>query len=86
MVGDRSHDVVGAKANGVRPIGVLWGYGSRDELIAAGAAVLCDEPASLRRALRFGKGMNAFSIMPVAMEHIDGKVVLLRTWRQHAES
>lgn len=30
--------------------------------------------------------MNAFSIMPVAMEHIDGKVVLLRTWSQHAES
>lgn len=30
--------------------------------------------------------MNAFSIMPIAMEHIDGKVVLLRTWRQHAES
>lgn len=49
MVGDRLHDVVGAKANGVRPIGVLWGYGSRDELLAAGAAVLCEEPALLSR-------------------------------------
>jgi phosphoglycolate phosphatase len=47
MVGDRSHDVVGAKANGVRAIGVLWGYGSRDELIAAGAAVLCEMPTQL---------------------------------------
>lgn len=49
MVGDRSHDIVGAKANGVRPIGVLWGYGSRDELVAAGAAVLCPQPEMLAR-------------------------------------
>ena len=47
MVGDRSHDIVGAKINGVRPIGVLWGYGSRDELLAAGANALCEEPALL---------------------------------------
>ena len=49
MVGDRSHDIVGAKANGVQPIGVLWGYGSRDELLAAGAKILCEEPAFLSR-------------------------------------
>jgi phosphoglycolate phosphatase len=49
MVGDRSHDIVGAKANDVRPIGVLWGYGSRNELLAAGAMVLCEEPALLSR-------------------------------------
>src|ERR1700694_5084136 len=28
MIGDRAHDVVGALANGIRPIGALWGYGS----------------------------------------------------------
>ncbi len=37
MIGDRKHDVLGAKANGVAAAGVLWGYGSRDELLAAGA-------------------------------------------------
>lgn len=37
MIGDRSHDVVGARNNGLRSAGVLWGYGSREELTAAGA-------------------------------------------------
>ena len=51
MVGDRSHDMIGARANGLRAIGVLWGYGSRDELSAAGANALLATPheiASLR--------------------------------------
>jgi phosphoglycolate phosphatase len=52
MVGDRLHDVVGAKANGVFPVGVLWGYGSREELVTAGAAVLCESPATLCAALQ----------------------------------
>jgi phosphoglycolate phosphatase len=47
MVGDRSHDVIGAHANGVRAIGVLWGYGSRDELAAAGADALLATPGDL---------------------------------------
>ena len=37
MIGDRSHDIVGAKNNGIKGIGVLYGYGSKDELIGAGA-------------------------------------------------
>lgn len=37
MIGDRKHDIIGAVANGVRGIGVLWGYGSSGELRAAGA-------------------------------------------------
>jgi phosphoglycolate phosphatase len=32
MVGDRHHDVLGARANRVVSIGVLWGYGDREEL------------------------------------------------------
>jgi len=51
MVGDRSHDVVGAVANGVLPVGALWGYGSRDELVAAGATVLCERPELLADTL-----------------------------------
>ncbi len=47
MVGDREHDVIGAKRNGVRAAGVLWGYGSRAELEAACADALCAAPAEL---------------------------------------
>jgi phosphoglycolate phosphatase len=52
MVGDRAHDVLGAMARGVLPVGVLWGYGSREELEAAGATVLCEHPAMLAPLLR----------------------------------
>ena len=37
MVGDRFHDIEGAKANGLKSCGVLFGYGSRQELEEAGA-------------------------------------------------
>src|SRR5262249_53680647 len=47
MVGDRLHDTVGARANGLRAIGVLWGYGSRDELAAAGADALVTTPGDM---------------------------------------
>ena len=40
MVGDRKHDVIGARENGLPCLGVLYGYGSREELTAAGAAAL----------------------------------------------
>lgn len=52
MVGDRAHDVRGAVAHGVLPIGVLWGYGAREELTAAGATVLCAQPAMLTALLQ----------------------------------
>jgi phosphoglycolate phosphatase len=41
MIGDRSHDVVGARKNGMKAIGVLYGYGSLAELTDAGADHLC---------------------------------------------
>lgn len=37
MVGDRSHDIVGAKRNGMKTVGVTYGYGSYAELQEAGA-------------------------------------------------
>lgn len=37
MVGDREHDVYGARAHGIESIGVLWGFGSRGELLDANA-------------------------------------------------
>ena len=42
MVGDRSHDVIGAHENGLPALGVLYGYGSREELTAAGVDFLAD--------------------------------------------
>ena len=47
MIGDRSHDMVGAKNNGMGRIGVLYGYGSRDELLQAGAQQVCATPAEI---------------------------------------
>jgi len=47
MVGDRSYDILGARANSLFSVGVLWGYGSREELVAAGAGALCDAPNAL---------------------------------------
>jgi phosphoglycolate phosphatase len=47
MVGDRAQDVIGARTNGVNAVGALWGFGSREELAAAGARVFCDRPEGL---------------------------------------
>jgi phosphoglycolate phosphatase len=47
MVGDREHDVKGALRNAVEAVGALWGYGSRQELLQAGASVLCESPLHL---------------------------------------
>ena len=44
MLGDREFDILGAKALGVRSIGALWGYGTREELNRAGADALADTP------------------------------------------
>ncbi len=47
MIGDRKFDCVGAAKNGIRSIGVLWGYGGEDELRAAGALALVADAGSL---------------------------------------
>jgi phosphoglycolate phosphatase len=47
MIGDRRHDLVGAIANDMTPVGVAWGYGSVDELTAAGAEAIAHRPAEL---------------------------------------
>jgi phosphoglycolate phosphatase len=47
MIGDRRHDLAGAIANNLEPIGVAWGYGSIEELEAAGASAIAQAPAEL---------------------------------------
>ncbi|MBQ6053105.1 MAG: HAD hydrolase-like protein [Clostridia bacterium] len=42
MVGDRKHDFIGAKQNGIDCICVLYGHGSREELESAGAKMFAD--------------------------------------------
>lgn len=51
MIGDREHDVLGARANGIRVAGVTWGYGGEAELLAAGADYLLHDVAALRAFL-----------------------------------
>jgi phosphoglycolate phosphatase len=51
MIGDREHDVAGAKANCISSVGVTWGYGSARELSDAGADVLVHRVPDLRDAL-----------------------------------
>lgn len=42
MIGDRKHDILGAKEFGMESVGVLYGYGSREELTEAGADFLVE--------------------------------------------
>lgn len=48
MIGDRKHDILGAKECGLSSVGVLYGYGSRQELTQAGADCLVETVADLR--------------------------------------
>lgn len=51
MVGDREHDVKGAARNGLPCIGVVYGYGSAEELWTAGAVTLADTVQDLHTLL-----------------------------------
>jgi len=51
MVGDRKHDMIGAADNSIATIGVLYGYGSREELTEAGANRLVRTPQELNLLL-----------------------------------
>lgn len=51
MVGDRHFDIQGARANGVRALGVGWGFGSVEELARAGAEAIAATPAALAAML-----------------------------------
>ena len=51
MVGDRRFDVAGAHENGLPAIGVLYGYGGREELENAGADYLAADLHELKQLL-----------------------------------
>lgn len=51
MIGDRSYDVLGAKAFNMDSIGVTWGYGDRAELHAAGATYIVDKAEEIKEII-----------------------------------
>ena len=54
MVGDRCYDIEGANREGIRAIGVLYGYGSKEELEEAGADGLAETPEEVVRMILNG--------------------------------
>lgn len=62
MVGDREHDIIGAKEIGVDSIGVLYGYGSRSELEDAGANYIVD---NVNEILKVIDGLGASEIRKI---------------------
>ena len=51
MVGDRFHDIEGAKFNGIATVGVLYGFGNRKELENAGADAIAESVSALEGIL-----------------------------------
>ncbi|MBO5976428.1 MAG: HAD family hydrolase [Oscillospiraceae bacterium] len=51
MIGDREHDIIGAKASGLGSLGVLYGYGDRAEHESAGADYIVESVEALQKAL-----------------------------------
>jgi len=51
MVGDRSHDAIGAKKNQLLAIGVTYGYGSEEELKLHGVDLLANSPKEIAQYL-----------------------------------
>lgn len=51
MIGDRRHDIEAADLQGVASVGVLWGYGSLEELNDEGAGYIVKDVAQLSQLL-----------------------------------
>ena len=49
MVGDREHDIIGARQAGIHSIGVLYGYGSKEELVTAKATHIIEEVENIKK-------------------------------------
>lgn len=52
MIGDRRHDIEGARANGISAIAVTWGYGTEAEIATAAPAAVCHSPTALLPLVR----------------------------------
>lgn len=65
MVGDRRYDVLAAQRFGLVSLGVLWGYGTREELVGCGADILVGDPRELLELLEDDEGGD-----PVCWSHL----------------
>jgi phosphoglycolate phosphatase len=61
MIGDRARDIEGGRANGTRTIGVLWGYGSEEEIKDAQPDIIVDSMTALLKAI----GITPFTSSPL---------------------
>jgi phosphoglycolate phosphatase len=83
MVGDRKHDILAARQNHLISLGVLWGYGSNNELSEAGAHSLCFSLHDLEQAvtrsnnnLHVGVSVKIIDVpAPVRDLHPDDKII-----------
>jgi phosphoglycolate phosphatase len=66
MIGDRHFDIAGARKNGVRGIGVSWGFGSIEELTEAGAHALAHAPQELAHLLALPPALSAAGVRATA--------------------
>lgn len=51
MVGDREHDIIGAKRSGIKSLGVTYGYGTEAELLAAGVDEIADSAREILKKI-----------------------------------
>jgi phosphoglycolate phosphatase len=51
MVGDKKEDISAGKANGIRTIGVTYGYGTREEISDAAPNYICGSPAEIQKLI-----------------------------------
>lgn len=51
MIGDRKYDIYGAASVGIKSMGVLYGFGSRQELVEAGADYIAEKVADVSRLI-----------------------------------
>ena len=58
MIGDREHDIMGAKQTGLASIGVLYGYGNYEELQCAGADYIVEKPDEILRIIAETEKVN----------------------------
>lgn len=52
MIGDREHDMIAAKKNNISAFGVLWGYGTEEELLKSGSDILLAQPRDILKELQ----------------------------------
>lgn len=63
MIGDREHDVLGAKQVGLDSIGVLFGYGDYDELKSAGATYIAENTSDILKIICSCEGAEHLQII-----------------------